>query len=257
MTQDFTFSYKDSIIRLQDGSELSLDDPKAFKVISDAWIRSGWDTKYVYGFSWLGRPIIQLPEDLLRIQELIFEVKPDVIVETGVAHGGSLIFYASILNAINKGRVIGIDIEIRPHNRKAIESHNLYKYIDLFEGSSIDTNILKQVKSNIKTDEKVMVILDSNHLKNHVTEELNIYSEIVSLGSYIVVCDGVMKQVCGGPRTSLDWDWNNPISAIDEFVSNNSEFEINEPNWPFNESFLKDRVTYWPKAFLKRIKDKN
>ena len=116
----FQFDDSNSSITLDDGTRFSLDDPKAFAIISEAWLRSGWDTKYVYGFSWLGRPIIQLPEDMFRLQEVIYAIKPDVIVETGVAHGGSLIFYASLCTAIGKGRIIGIDIEIRPHNRRAI-----------------------------------------------------------------------------------------------------------------------------------------
>ena len=253
MTQDFTFLSDLSKIRLKDGSELPLDDPKAFEIISKAWIRSGWDTKYVYSFSWLGRPIIQLPEDMIRIQEVIYEVKPDVIIETGVAHGGSLIFYASILNALGKGRVIGIDIEIRKPNREAIEAHNLSKFITLFEGSSIDKNIFNSVKSNINKKEKVLVILDSNHLKDHVYEELRLYSELVTLDSYIVACDGIMKDICGAPRTLPDWEWNNPLSAIDKFIISNNKFIIQEPKWPFNEGTIKNRVTYWPKAFLKRI----
>ena len=253
MTQDFTFLSDISKIRLENGTELPLNDPKAFEIISQAWIRSGWDTKYVYSFSWLGRPIIQLPEDLIRIQEVIYEVKPDVIIETGIAHGGSLIFYASILNSLGKGRVIGIDIEIRPHNRKAIEAHNLYEFITLIEGSSIEENIFNAVKSNIKTNEKVLVILDSNHLKDHVYKELNMYSELVTRDSYIVACDGIMKELCGAPRTLPEWEWNNPLSAIDQFISSNDNFKIQEPKWPFNESNLKNRVTYWPKAFLKKI----
>ena len=111
--ESFKFDADSSEIITNKGEKVSISDPKAFKLISDIWLRSGWDTKYVYGFTWLGRPIIQLPEDLIRIQELIFQIKPDVIIETGVAHGGSLVFYASIFNALGKGRVIGVDIEIR------------------------------------------------------------------------------------------------------------------------------------------------
>src|SRR3972149_530827 len=110
--------------------------PEAFEAVSQAWLRCGWDTKYVYSFTWLGRPIIQLPEDMVRIQEVIFKVGPDVIIETGVAHGGSLVFYASLCKAVGRGRVVGIDVEIRPHNRKAIEAHELFEYIILGEGSS-------------------------------------------------------------------------------------------------------------------------
>ena len=118
----FSFLASENSLVLANGEKLSLSDPKAFSLISELWIRSGWDTKYVYGFSWLGRPIIQLPEDMLRIQEVIYDLKPDVIIETGVAHGGSMIFYASLCTAIGKGRVVGIDIEIREHNKKQLKS---------------------------------------------------------------------------------------------------------------------------------------
>ena len=249
---DFSFSFTEHAITLSDGTKLSLDDPRAFSIISDAWIRAGWDTKYVYGFSWLGRPVIQLPEDMLRIQEVLYTVKPDVIVETGVAHGGSLIFYASLCTAIGKGRIIGIDIEIRPHNRAAIEEHRLSSLISLVEGSSIDADIVQSVKDQISSAETVLVVLDSNHLKDHVFAELEAYSPLVSPGSYIVACDGIMQQVVGAPRSSEDWSWNNPISAVNEFIAKHPSFECVEPAWPFNESKISERVTYWPKAFLRK-----
>lgn len=252
--KNFYFSYTENCITLDDGSKLSLADPTAFSVISQAWLRAGWDTKYVYGFSWLGRPVIQLPEDMIRIQEVIYEIKPDVIVETGVAHGGSLIFYASLCTAIGKGRVIGIDIEIRPHNRKAIEEHRLSPLISLVQGSSIDADTVQSVKDQIDPTETVLVLLDSNHSKAHVLAELEAYSPLVGPSSYIVACDGIMQQVVGAPRTSEDWSWNNPISAVAEFISKNTDFECVEPIWAFNESGIEKRVTYWPKAFLRRKK---
>jgi cephalosporin hydroxylase len=251
MSCKFEYDESSSIIKYN-GRELSLESPEAFKLISRAWLRSGWDTKYVYGFSWLGRPIIQLPEDIIRIQEVIYEIKPDVIVETGVAHGGSLIFYASLCAAIGKGRVIGIDIEIRPHNRKAIEEHRLSPMISLIEGSSTDNSIIKAVKEQIGSSETVLVILDSNHHKDHVLSELEFYSTLVSPGSYIVACDGIMEQVVGASRTAEDWIWNNPISAINEFIGKHPQFECVEPVWPFNEGKITERVTYWPRAFLRK-----
>lgn len=249
---DFQYSSSSSAITLSDGSVIGLDDPRAFAIISEAWLRAGWDTKYVYGFSWLGRPVIQLPEDMLRIQEVIYEVKPDVIVETGIAHGGSLIFYASLCTAIGKGRIIGIDIEIRPSNREAIQGHRLSPMISLVEGSSVDTDVLRTVRSQIGSSETVLVLLDSNHLKDHVLAELEEYSTLVSPGSYIVACDGIMQQVAGAPRTDSDWSWNNPLSAIDDFLKRHREFECVEPDRPFNEGRITDRVTYWPRAYLRR-----
>lgn len=249
---NFCFNLSDRVVTLEDGTKLSLDDPRAFSVISEAWIRAGWDTKYVYGFSWLGRPIIQLPEDLIRVQEVIYEIKPDVIIETGIAHGGSLIYYASICAAIGRGRVIGVDIEIRPPNRQAIDDHRLSPIISLVEGDSTDDAIVQEVRSQIGVAETVLVLLDSNHQKGHVLAELEKYSPLVSPGSYIIACDGVMQQVAGAPRSSEDWSWNNPLTAVDEFISKHPEFECVEPVRPFNEGRITERVTYWPKAFLKR-----
>lgn len=229
-----------------------MESPEAFEAVSRAWLRCGWDTKYVYSFSWMGRPVIQLPEDMIRIQEVIYDVKPDVIVETGIAHGGSLIFYASLFQAMGKGRVIGVDIEIRPHNRKALEDHELIQDIELIEGSSIDPGIVDQVKSKIRPDETVMVILDSNHTLDHVTAELEAYADLVSVGSYIVACDGIMGDVVGAPRTEESWTWNNPSEAAKKFVETDSRFVIEEPAFPFNEGAIERRVTYWPNAYIRR-----
>jgi len=229
-----------------------LESSEGFYAISQAWLRSGWDTKYVYSFTWLGRPVIQLPEDMLRIQEVIYQIKPDVIIETGVAHGGSLVFYASLCKAIGKGRVIGIDIEIRPHNRKALEEHELYGFITLVEGSSIEPKTVQTVKSMVEHGETVLVILDSNHTKEHVLAELRAYSPLVSMGSYIVACDGIMGHLPGAPRTNPDWNWNNPEEAVREFIRETPAFSIEEPIFLFNEGVVNERVTYWPNGFLRR-----
>lgn len=232
----------------------AMDTPEAFALISQAWLRCGWENKYVYSFSWLGRPIIQLPEDMVRLQEIIYSVQPDVIIETGVAHGGSLIFYASLCKAMEKGRVIGIDIEIRPHNRKAIESHPLFRFITLIEGSSVESGVVAQSKAQVKSGERVIVFLDSCHTKEHVAAELTAYAPVVSVGSYIVAMDGIMGQVVGASRTQPDWTWNNPKQAALEFVAANEAFIIEEPPFPFNEGNITERVTYWPSAFIKRVR---
>jgi cephalosporin hydroxylase len=238
----------------QGDTTFALDTPEAFSIISDAWLRCGWDNKHVYSFTWLGRPIIQLPEDMFRIQEVIYQIKPDVIIETGIAHGGSLIYYATLCKAMGRGRIIGIDIEIRPHNRKAIEEHELFEYITLIEGSSIDQRSVEKLKPLIRSDDKVFVILDSNHSKKHVLKELEIYSKLVSVGSYIVVSDGIMENLVGAPRSQPDWSWNNPKSAAEFFVQKNPDFTIEEPAFPFNEGNIQKRITYWPNAWLKRNK---
>jgi cephalosporin hydroxylase len=230
-----------------------MDEAEAFEVVSDAWLRCGWDNKYVYSFSWMGRPIIQLPDDMFRIQEIIFSLKPNVIVETGVAHGGSLIFYASLCKAMDKGRVVGVDIEIRPHNREAIEAHPLFPLITLIEGDSTDPGIVELVKSSIEPDDTVLVLLDSSHTKEHVLAELNAYAPLVSQGSYVVAMDGIMEQVVGAPRTQPDWAWNNPRRAALEFVEKNPDFVIIEPPFPFNEGNTSERVTYWPSGFIKKV----
>lgn len=230
-----------------------LDTAEAFNIISGIWLRAGWDNKYVYSFTWLGRPIIQLPEDMFRLQELIYSLRPDVIVETGVAHGGSLVFYASLCKAMDRGRVIGVDIEMRPPNRAAIESHALSPLITLIEGSSIDPAIVQKVKSMIGPEERVVVLLDSCHTKNHVLAELQAYSPLVSPGSYIVAMDGIMEALVGAPRTRSDWSWNNPKQAALEFVRHDSNFAIEEPTFLFNEGSITERVTYWPSAFIRRL----
>lgn len=236
------------------GKEITIPlySKKAFELISDEWLKVGWSQKYPYTFSWMGRPVIQLPEDMIRIQEVIYQVKPDLIIETGVAHGGSLIYYASLFKAMGKGRVIGIDIEIRSHNRKAIESHELIDYITLIEGSSTAPDIVSKVKSNIKPGEKVLVILDSNHTKQHVADELQAYCEFVTKDSYIVATDGSMKDLYDVPRGSADWVWNHPTAAAAEFAELHPEFILEQPTWPFNESELTENITHWPGAWLRR-----
>ena len=234
--------------------QYNIDTPEAFKIVSDIWLRAGWDNKYVYSFTWLGRPIIQLPEDMIRLQEVIYEVRPDVIVETGVAHGGSLVFYATLCKALDRGRVIGVDIEIRPHNRQAIESHPLFPLITLIEGSSVDPLIVNDVKSRIRPGEKVMVLLDSCHEKQHVLAELTAYAPLVTPGSYVVAMDGIMEQLVGAPRSKEDWAWNNPRQAAIEFVAQDANLVIEEPQFAFNEGSVSERVTYWPSAFIKRLR---
>jgi cephalosporin hydroxylase len=230
----------------------SIETAEAFSIISKAWLRSGWDNKYVYSFSWMGRPMIQLPEDMLRIQEVIYQVKPDVLIETGIAHGGSLIFYASLFKAMGKGRVLGVDIEIRPHNRAALEAHELYEYITLIEGSSTAPNILETVRALVKPGETVMIVLDSCHSKEHVMSELEAYGSLVTPGSYIVATDGIMHWLGNAPRTKEDWSWNNPKAAAEEFVAKYGEFDNTQPTFPFNEGNITEMVTYWPGAWLRR-----
>ncbi len=232
---------------------LPLYSDEAFDVVSQAWLRVGWNQKYSYTFSWFGRPIIQLPEDLIRIQEVIYRVKPDVIIETGIAHGGSLVFYASLCKAMEKGRVIGIDIEIRPHNREAIERHELSSYITLVEGSSTAPAVVEAVTRMVKPSDRVLVLLDSNHTCAHVLEELRAYGPLVNEGSYIVATDGLMRDLSEVPRGRPSWREDNPCTAIAAFLSEHPEFRSEQPPWPFNESTLEKNITHWPDAYLRKI----
>ncbi len=237
----------------QSAETLPLYSREAFEVISREWVRVGWNQKYPYTFSWMGRPIIQLPEDMIRLQEVIHEVQPDVIIETGVAHGGSLVYYASLCKVLGKGRVIGVDIVIRPHNRTAIEAHPLASMISLVIGDSEDPKTVAEVRSLIKPGETVLVILDSCHSKSHVSHELECYSPLVTEGSYIVATDGIMHDLSDVPRGVSTWDWDNPMDAAAEFAASHPEFVLGQPKWPFNESELKENVTHWPGAWLKKV----
>lgn len=217
-------------------------------------MRLGWQMKYPYTFSWLGRPIIQLPEDMVRTQEVIYRLKPDVIVETGIAHGGSLIFNAGLCRLMGKGRIVGVDIEIRPHNRQAIESHELFDLISMIEGDSVAPEVVGKVDELVGDAQTVLVILDSNHTKQHVLAELEAYHHLVTPGSYIVATDGVMQWVHDVPRGDPAWKEDNPSAAAHEFANAHPEFELEQPPWPFNESPLGTNVTHWPDAWLKRMR---
>lgn len=232
---------------------LPLYSDAAFRVLSDLWLKVGWNQKYSYTMSWLGVPIIQLPEDIVRYQEVVYALKPDVIVETGIAHGGSAILSASLLKLIGKGRVIAVDIDIRPHNRQRIESHMLAPLISLMQGSSTAPEIVDRIKGGIKPGETVLVVLDSNHSYAHVTAELEAYAPLVTVGSYIVSTDGIMRDLADVPRGDGAWTRDNPAQAAVDFCARHPQFVLEEPAWPFNEATLEGNVTHWPDAWLKRI----
>ncbi len=206
--------------------------------------------QYSYNFSWMGRPIIQYPQDMIAMQELIWEIKPDLIIETGIAHGGSLIYYASLLELIGHGEVLGIDIDIREHNRKEIEIHSMFKRIKMIEGSSISQEIVDKVADFAKDKKKVIVSLDSNHTHEQVVQELNLYSPFVSLGSYIVVFDTIVEYLPDG-YFSQKRPWgigNNPKTAVNEFLNGNNNFEI---DYSIDNKLL---ISVAPGGYLKRIK---
>jgi len=191
--------------------------------------------KYAYNFFWLGVPILQIPQDLHALQEIIWKVKPDLIIETGIAMGGSIIFSASMLallevcGEIEEGDVVGIDIDIRPYNKKAILAHPLSKKITMFEGSSIDKGIIRKVIKFAKSKKKVLVCLDSNHTHNHVLAELRAYTPLVSIGSYCIVGDTGIEDLPAGTTSDRPWGkGNNPKTAVWAFLKENNNFEIDK-----------------------------
>ncbi len=236
-----------------DGKNVHLYSDEGFRLLSDLWVNVGWNQKYSYTFSWLGVPVIQLPEDMLRFQEAVFQLRPDVIIETGIAHGGSAIFSASLCKLIGKGRVIAVDIEIRPHNRSRIEQHTLSSLITMIEGSSTAPEVVNRVRSLLVPGETVLVVLDSDHSYAHVTRELEAYAPLVTQNSWIVATDGVMQQLEKAPRGRAGWAQDNPARAARDFAARNPGFVIEGPARPFNESTLTNQITHWPDAWLKRV----
>ncbi len=226
---------------------------EAFRIIARWYVKVGWNQRYGYGFSWLGRPIIQLPDDVVRVQEVIHRVRPDLIIETGVAHGGSLVLYASLLEAIGGGEVIGVDIEIRPINRSAIENHPLARRISLIEGGSTDTGVINALRQHAAGKQSVLVILDSNHSYEHVTAELVAYAPLVTPGSYVIATDGIMEDLWDVPRGDPSWKKDNPARAARDFAAAHPEFVLEAVTPPFNEGSIPgDAVTHWPSAYLRR-----
>ena len=218
------------------------------------WITSAQSLKYSYNFEWLGRPIIQYPQDMVAMQELIWKVQPDLIIETGIAHGGSLIFSASILelNAICGGsqnaEVLGLDIDIRAHNREAIEAHPMFKRISMIQGSSIDSEIIEQVKVKAAGKQRILVFLDSNHTHDHVLAELEAYAPLTSVGSYCVVFDTVIEDLPDDMFSDRPWGvGNNPKTAVWEYLKTHPEFEIDKS---IQHKLL---ITVAPDGYLKRV----
>ena len=192
------------------------------------WIKAIAPHKYTYNFTWLGRPVIQFPQDLVAIQEIIWSTRPDLIIETGIAHGGSLIFHASMLQLLgNNGRVLGVDIDIREHNRAEIEAHPMFERIELIQGSSTDKAIAAAVTAAAAEAETVMVILDSNHTHAHVLRELELYAPLVTRGCYLVVCDTLIEDMPAGSFPDRSWGkGDNPRTAVKAFLNTTCRFEV-------------------------------
>ena len=228
--------------------KLMSKNPK-LKKITRSWFDLAFKYQYSYHFTWLGRPIIQFPQDMVALQEIIWEIKPDIIIETGIAHGGSIIFSASMLQLIGKGKVIGIDIDIRKQNRIEIEKHPSYKRIKMIEGSSVEPKIIKKVFSAVKNKKKIMLLLDSNHTHEHVLKELEAYSSLVKKGSYIIVFDTMVEDMPKNSFPNRPWNKkNNPKTAVREFLKKNKRFKVNKK---FEEKLL---ITSSPDGFLECVK---
>lgn len=222
---------------------------ESLKKATTEFLRETIDSRYSYNFTWMGRPIIQYPQDMVIMQELIWDIKPDLIIETGIAHGGSLIFYASILELIGKGEIVGIDIDIRDHNRKEIESHPMAKRIKMIQGSAIAPDVVAQVKEHAKGKKTIMVSLDSNHTHDHVLEELKQYADLTTVGSYCVVFDTVVEDLPKGKFSDRPWDvGSNPKTAVFEFLKTNNDFIIDKS---IDNKIL---ISVAPDGYLKRIK---
>ncbi len=224
-------------------NEPLLDATKKFMIESTP-------AKYSYNFSWMGRPIIQYPQDILAMQEIIWKVNPDLIIETGIAHGGSLIFYASMLELLGgEGQVLGIDIDIREHNRGEIEKHPMFKRIKMIQGSSVDTGIVKKASDFAKGKKCVLVVLDSNHTHDHVLKELENYSPLVTKGSYLVVFDTIVEDLPRKFYPDRPWDkGNNPKTAVFEFLKQNDRFVIDKD---IEQKLL---ITVAPSGYLQCVK---
>lgn len=228
----------------------AISNEKAIKKMGMDFLQNSGPYGYTYNFTWLGRPIIQFPQDMVALQEIIWNIKPNLIIETGIAHGGSLILSASFLQLIGHGEVLGIDIDIREHNRIEIENHPLAHRIKMIEGSSIDQSVINQVKDIALGKSKILVLLDSNHTHEHVLAELNAYAELTSVGSYCIVYDTAIEDM----PENYDWNgrpWNkfdNPKTAVREFLKGNDQFEV---DMEYENKLL---ITVAPEGYLKRVK---
>ncbi len=222
---------------------------KDVQALSRIWLRETSPHRYVYNFKWMGRPIIQFPQDMMAMQEIVWAVRPDLIIETGIAHGGSILYYASLLELVGHGEVLGIDVDIRPHNRHAIAEHPMSKRVRMVEGSSIDAQVVAQVQS-YSAGKRALVVLDSNHTHAHVLAELRAYAPLVCAGGYCVVMDTVVEDMpdrfFSGERP---WSvGNNPKTAVAEYLSTDDRFEVD------TDLEAKLLITVAPGGYLRRVR---
>ncbi|AFS83788.1 cephalosporin hydroxylase family protein [Candidatus Nitrosopumilus sediminis] len=229
--------------------QLMSNDSLLVKKTND-WVQHAWKYQYPYHFTWLGRPIIQFPQDIIALQEIIWKTKPELIIETGIARGGSIIFSASLLELMGKGKVVGIDIDIRSENKKEIEKHPLSHRIVIIEGSSVQKKVINQINKIAKNKKRILIILDSDHSEKHVLKELNSYSHLIKKGGYLIVCDTFVEEMPKGFFKDRNWNkGNNPKTAIKKFLKTNDRFKIDHS---VDKKLL---ITACSSGFLKCIKN--
>jgi len=230
------------------GNLKGIREDRELQALSTQWVLKTLPHRYSYNYSWMGRPIIQYPQDMVAMQEILWRVQPDLIIETGIAHGGSLVFYSSICELIGHGEVLGIDIDIRAHNRTAIEAHPMARRIRMIQGSSIDPAVVATVAAQA-AGKRTLVVLDSNHTHDHVLAELQAYAPLVSVDSYCVVFDTVVEDLPPGLYPNRPWDvGNNPKTAVKAYLAGNPDFSIDE------DVDAKTLITVAPGGYLRRIR---
>jgi cephalosporin hydroxylase len=234
-------------------SAVPLYSRAGFAILSREWLKVGWNLDHWRGFSWLGFPLQQLPEDVLRLQEVVCRLKPDVIIETGVFEGGSSMFFASLCALNGKGRVVSVELQVRPGVRESLAAHRVGGCITLVEGDSCSGQVFERVERETSGAETVLVFLDSDHSKAHVAGELALYSRLVTPGSYIVAADGVMRELADTPNGELSWREDNPAAAAREFASTHPEFVLGRPAPFFTAEADNGELTYFPDAWLQRV----
>lgn len=234
------------------GSVCPLYSREGFAILSREWLKVGWNLDHWRGFSWLGFQLQQLPEDVLRLQEVVCRLKPDVIVETGVFEGGSSILFASLCELNGKGRVVSVELEVRPGLRESLAAHPLGRRITLVEGDSCSPQVFERVAREASGAGTVLVFLDSDHRKAHVAAELALYSPLVTEGSYIVAADGVMRVLAETPHGEASWAEDNPAAAAREFAGAHPEFVLERPAPLFATEADSGELTYFPDAWLQR-----
>jgi cephalosporin hydroxylase len=239
---DIEFDERNKTVIRAMGADAELRD------VTQSWFETSYQHEYSYHFKWMGLPIIQYPQDIVAVQEIVWSLKPDAIIETGIARGGSLIFYSSLFEMMGTdGVVVGVDIDIREPNRRGIEEHPMSKRIHMVEGSSVDAGVISEVAAAVDGRESVLVILDSNHTHEHVLAELELYSQFVTPGSYLIVFDTIVEHMPEGTYPDRPWGkGDNPLSAVREFLNSDARFEV--------DSDITDKllITAAPGGYLRR-----